>query len=277
MDPEVIPVPPAAPPAAPPTSLVVRLPPFWPSNPAAWFANADGQFALRGIVCQRARYYNALTALPEATINLIADLVEGEVPEDAYDQLRARLNAAHQLTDYQKVEQLHALPPLGGRKPSEMLSEMVRLCPRGQENSVFFTYCFLHRLPRELRVLLTDVDHNDRRALSLKADDLWAHSARNAHDSTVAAVASDPSEEEAVAAAVRAPARGRGGRARGGRVSGGRGRGAVSTRGGGNSGTQAAAMSPSAMAREGSDLCHYHWSFGDNARKCVAPCGWQGN
>ena len=28
-------------------SSVVKLMPFWPSNPAAWFANADGQFALR--------------------------------------------------------------------------------------------------------------------------------------------------------------------------------------------------------------------------------------
>jgi hypothetical protein len=267
----------------PPTNLVVRLPPFWPTNPAAWFANADGQFALRGITCQRARYYNALTALPETTVNLIADLVEGAVPDDAYDQLKSRLAAAHTLTDYQKVEALFALPPLGGRKPSEMLSEMVRLCPRGQEDSVFFTYCFLHRLPRELRVLLTDVDHTDRRALSLRADDLWAHSARSAHDSPVAAVAADPAEEEAVAAAVRAPVRGRGGRARGGRSGGARGRGSFqasnNNRGGasGSNGAQAAAMTPSAVAREGSDLCHYHWSYGDNARKCVAPCSWQGN
>jgi hypothetical protein len=28
-------------------SSVVKLLPFWPSKPAAWFANADGQFALR--------------------------------------------------------------------------------------------------------------------------------------------------------------------------------------------------------------------------------------
>jgi hypothetical protein len=263
-------------PPAPPVNHVVRLPAFWPSNPAAWFANADGQFALRGIADERVKYYNALTALPENTVNLIADFVEGELPADAYTQLRLRLNAAHQLTDYQKVEQLHSLPPLGGRKPSELLAEMVRLCPRGHEDSVFFIYAFLHRLPRELRVHLTDVDHADRRALAMKADDLWAHSAKSPHDSTVAAVSS-PAEEGEIVAAVRTPFRGRG--ARGGR--GGRGgRGAPQgSRGGAVSGPggSATAVTPSDLARAGSELCHYHWTYGDAARKCVQPCTWQGN
>jgi hypothetical protein len=64
---------------------------------------------------------------------------------------------------------------------------MLRLCPRGQENSLFFTYLFLHRLLRELRVLLTDVDHADRQMLSERADQLWAHYAQRSH-STVACI-----------------------------------------------------------------------------------------
>jgi hypothetical protein len=257
---------------------IVRLPPFWPSNPAAWFANADGQFALRNITCERTKYFNALTALPEATVNLITDFVESELPADAYTQLRARLNAAHQLTDYQRVEQMVALPPLGDRKPSEMLAEMVRLCPRGQENSVFFVYFFLHRLPRELRVLLTDVDHQDRRALALRADDLWAHNVRGVHDSVAAAVNVEVQQEESSVAAVRTANGGRGQR-------GGRGRRGVSrgssgqnrAAGNGSGGGQTAQLTPSDMARAGSDLCYYHWSFGAKASKCNAPCSWQGN
>src|SRR5450830_939452 len=132
---------------------VVKLPVFWTSNPAAWFANADAQFALRGITCQRLRYLNTITALPEATVNLITDLVETEeIPADAYTQLKARLYGAHQLSDNQRVEQLFGLPTLGDRKPSELLAEMSRICPRGQDNNLFFTYCFLHRLPREICV-----------------------------------------------------------------------------------------------------------------------------
>src|SRR5450830_1354526 len=149
---------------------IVKLPGFWTSNPAAWFANADAQFALRGIACQRIRYLNTITALPEATVNLISDMVQmEEIPEDAYTQLKARLYGAHELSDCQRVEQLFALPTLGDRKPSELLAEMTRICPRGQDNNLFFTYCFLHRLPREIHVMLLDVDHADRRALAVRA------------------------------------------------------------------------------------------------------------
>jgi uncharacterized membrane protein YgcG len=258
--------------------LVVRLPPFWPSNAAAWFANADGQFALRGITDQRVKYYNVLSALPESSVNLVIDLVEmPEPPQDAYVQLRDRLFGAHQLSDYQKIETLFAMPTLGGKKPSEMLADMTRMCPRAEVNSMFFTYCFLQRLPRELRVLLSDVDHADRRALAIRADQLWAHNSRYDHDTSVAAVASDP--EPAPVAAVSTRGQQRGGSRRGGRFRGSnRGAGGQRRTGGGASdGVPAANMTPSDLARAGSDLCYYHWSFGDKASKCTAPCGWQGN
>jgi hypothetical protein len=59
---------------------------------------------------------------------------------------------------------------------------------------LFFTYLFLHRLPRELRVLLTDVDHADRWLLSERVDQLWAHYARRSH-STMACIDKVTSEE----------------------------------------------------------------------------------
>jgi hypothetical protein len=124
---------------------------------------AEGQFIIRGVMDELMRYYHVLPCFPESTINLVTDCLEGNLPGDPYLQLKAWLLAAHQLTDYQCVEQIFQLPPLGAQKLSEVLAEMLRLCPSGQEN-------FL--LPRELRVLLTDVDHNDRRLLANKADQL---------------------------------------------------------------------------------------------------------
>jgi hypothetical protein len=260
-------------------SNIVKLPPFWPTNPVAWFANADGQFALRGITNQRVKYYNTLSALSESTVNLITDLIETEdPPADAYTQLKARLYGAHQLSDYQRVETLFALPTLGDKKPSELLAEMTRICPRGQDNNLFFTYCFLHRLPREIRIMLTDVDHTDRRALAVRADQIWAHNARYPHDAAVAAVAVQEEPSSVAAVSTRGQqrsggSRGRGNRNRSTRGTGGQQRGA----GSGGGGVAAAQMTPSDQARAGSDLCYYHWTFGDKASKCVAPCSWQGN
>ncbi len=81
-----------------------------------------------------------------------------------------RLLAAHQLTDIQRVEQLFNLPPLGAQKPSELLAEMLRLCPRGQENNAFFNCLFLNKLPRELRILLSEAEMADKQALGARAD-----------------------------------------------------------------------------------------------------------
>jgi hypothetical protein len=103
---------------------------------------------------------------------------------------------AHHLNEYQKVEQLHSSPALGAQKPSEMLAEMLRLCPRSHEANPFFTYLFLH----QLRVLLATEDHADRHALAARADQLWVHKKRNVNN-TIAAVSGY--EEEGVVAAVR--------------------------------------------------------------------------
>jgi hypothetical protein len=71
---------------------------------------------------------------------------------------------------------------------------MLKLCPRGQEGSPFFTFFFLHHLPHQLRVLLSDEDHTDRQALAVKADRLWAHNAQHTHD--VAATVAQASDDE---------------------------------------------------------------------------------
>ena len=114
---------------------------------------------------------------------LIADLVEADpLPANPYTELRRRLLAAHQLTDIQRVEQLFNLPPLGAQKPSELLAEMLRLCPRGQENNAFFNCLFLNKLPRELRILLSEADMADKQALGARADLFAAHNSKQAHD-----------------------------------------------------------------------------------------------
>jgi hypothetical protein len=129
------------------------------ANLRAWFTTAEGSFELRGIADERSRFFNSLHALSEATLVLIADLVEA-VPllENPYMELRRRLLAAHQLTDFQLVEQLFNLPPLASKKPSGSSSRCWRLCPWGQENNAFFHCLFLNKLSRELRVLLIEAD-----------------------------------------------------------------------------------------------------------------------
>jgi hypothetical protein len=74
-------------------------------------------------------------------------------------------------------------------------TEMLRLCPRGQENKAFFNCLFLKKLPRELRILLSEAEMADKLALGARADLLAAHNSKQAHD-VVAAVAAVSSPEQ---------------------------------------------------------------------------------
>jgi hypothetical protein len=193
--------------ALPAVNRAVKLPPFWTANPRAWFTSAEGAFRLRDIADEESRFFNFLHALPETTVSLIADLVEADLlPQNPYTELRRRLLAAHQLTDIQRVEQLFNLPPLEAQKPSELLAEMLSLCPRGQENNTFFNCLFLNKLPRELRILLSEGEMADKQALGARADLFAAHNSKQAHDvvAVVAAVSSPEQEgEETTEAAIR--------------------------------------------------------------------------
>jgi hypothetical protein len=168
----------------------VKLPPFWTVNLRAWFTSAEGAFRLRNIADEESRFFNCLHALLEMTVSLIADLVEADpLPANPYTELPRRLLATHQLTDIQRVEQLFNLPPLGAQKPSELLAEMLRLYFRGQENNAFFNCLFLNKLPRELRILLSEAE------MGARANLFAAHNSKQAHD-LVAAVATVSSPEQ---------------------------------------------------------------------------------
>ena len=128
-----------------------------------------------------------------------------------YTALKTRLLDAHQLTDYQRVNQLLKMGDLGARRPSELLAAMLELCPRGQETSLFFTHLFLCQLPAELRIMLGEDDYQDR-LLITKADKLWAMHGQKSH--LVAAVEQPVEDDPSLLAAV--ASRGQGGRGGGG-------------------------------------------------------------
>jgi hypothetical protein len=159
-------------PPPPPQPGQVKLAAFCPQAPAFWFAQAECRFAVKRVVVQFDRYCHVVAALPHESIRLVADIVEDEPSERPYDNIKQRLVASHQLSDFQKAERLFQMPALGGRKPSELMAAMLETCPRGEEKTNLFACIFLQRLPREIRVLLAKADHKDPKTLATQADEL---------------------------------------------------------------------------------------------------------
>jgi hypothetical protein len=91
---------------------------FWPQNLALWFAQAECQFRVKAVSEQFDRYCHLVSALPHESLRLVANLVEAPPTETPYDDIKQRLVALHQLSDFQKAEKLFLMQPLGSRKPS---------------------------------------------------------------------------------------------------------------------------------------------------------------
>jgi hypothetical protein len=152
----------------------VDLASFWSHNPTLWFAQAEGVFELQRENCSRRKFFHVLKALDQVVLRQVADLVECVPVNCPYEILKARLLSAAKKTDFQKAEMVMALPPLGDRKPSALLAEMLELCPRGWEHDRWFSHMFLSRLPQHVRVLLRGQQTVDLRLLAEQADEIAA-------------------------------------------------------------------------------------------------------
>jgi hypothetical protein len=221
-------------------------------------------------------------SLPRDAIRRVLDVVERPDEETPYTSLKNRLLSSHELTDFQRIEKLFQMEPLGGRKPSDLMNQMLEICPRGEERNKFFLFLFLQRLPKELRVMLTEEDLKEPRDLASKADRHWAMLAHQTHGVLANLTTEDDTDTSGVIAAAHYGGRGRQNRGRGGR---GRGRGDGGRGGTSNAGQQHQQdgqsvntpphpTAPGTLARFSTGLCHFHWTFGEKAKRCETPCSW---
>jgi hypothetical protein len=194
----------------------IKLPPFWPARPRAWFTYVEGRFRLRNIQDEQIKFDLVLSALPADIVTQVLDVIE-EAPEGGqYQYFKAQLLRSHQLSDYEKFDRLVKSEPMGGRKPSQLLHDMLEFCPTGMDKTLPFHYFFTQRLPLALRTQLGEVKPGEPRELAARADVLWSV---HASGGSIAAV--EAAEETAHIAAISSGSRGRGGPHRGGQQRGG--------------------------------------------------------
>ena len=153
-------------------AVSLKLPELWTASPAIWFQQAEAQFALRHVVADETKYYYVVAALNQSTAQRLVDFLSAPPAADKYTAIKERLLEIFGLSECDRAARLLNMPPLGDRKPSALMDEMLALLGRHQ-SCFLFIHLFLQHMPDNICVALAVESINDPRKLMQKADALW--------------------------------------------------------------------------------------------------------
>ena len=266
----------------PVAAVSLKLPPYWPNDPALWFAQVEAQFATRGITVPETKFAYVVSSLQPEIAQEVRDLLIDPPKTERYKTLKAELVRRTSTSEQKKLHQLLISEELGDRKPSQLLRRMKQLLGDGKLEERILKQLFLQRLPQTVQLILASTsDAVNIEQLADIADKIVE--AAIPPVSSIATVSTHP--QVAAAAAVPPPVppseiqqlqmqvqqltlqvqqlssnmteRGREQRRRNGRDN-----------------PQRQSRSPSTQ-RHAAGECWYHWRFGKQAKKCIQPCTFQ--
>jgi hypothetical protein len=107
----------------------LKIPPFWASNPEAWFGMVEGQLILGNITQDNLRFSYVLGALSESAVRGLGDLMLGPQPPNTYKQLKTRLLAAHRAHRIPEDGHVAVCSALGGPEAIRLFTWLVQLLP----------------------------------------------------------------------------------------------------------------------------------------------------
>ena len=84
-------------------AVSLKLPTFWPSQPHVWFAQAEAQFTLRGIVADDTKYFHVVSVLDNSTAVRLQDFFKKPPDEGKYEALKHRLLKTFSLSELQRA------------------------------------------------------------------------------------------------------------------------------------------------------------------------------
>ncbi|XP_064480382.1 uncharacterized protein LOC135393943 [Ornithodoros turicata] len=153
----------------PEDSIRLRFPPFWTQDSVLWFAQIERQFDARRVTSHAARFGHVVSALPMDATAEIRDIILRPPAEAPYDTLKREL-LARTLSTHRRLQQLLSAEELGDQKPSQLLRRMGHLTGDTPLDSTILQELFLHRLPSDIRVVLTAAGEMTMGDMALLAD-----------------------------------------------------------------------------------------------------------
>ncbi|PIK55880.1 gag-pol polyprotein [Apostichopus japonicus] len=135
-------------------AVALKLPPYWPNDPAVWFAQVQAQFMTRGITSEQTQFAYIVSALQPEIAQEVRDILMNPPTDTPYSHLKAELIRRTSVSEQKRLHQLLTQEELGDRKPSQLLRRMEQLLGSDKLDETIFKQLFLQRLPHHVQTIL---------------------------------------------------------------------------------------------------------------------------
>lgn len=150
----------------------VRIPPFWPEEPALWFAQIEGQFALSGITVDATKFYYVTAQLDHQYAAEVKDIITNPPATDKYLKLKGELIKRLSASQEKKVKQLLTHEELGDRKPSQFLRHLKTLAGPAVPDD-FLRTLWSGRLPSNIQTVIASQSNTSLEDVAELADRVY--------------------------------------------------------------------------------------------------------
>ncbi|XP_071450054.1 uncharacterized protein [Hetaerina americana] len=148
---------------------MLRVPPFWPEEPALWFAQLEGQFFLAGISEDAKKFYTVVSHLEPRFAQEVKDVISNPPGDNKYIKIKEELIRRLSASQEEKIRRLLEREEMGDRKPSQFLRHLKDLAGSSMPDE-FMRSLWLTRLSTPLHAILAAQDGVDLDAVASLAD-----------------------------------------------------------------------------------------------------------
>ncbi|XP_050508023.1 uncharacterized protein LOC126885489 [Diabrotica virgifera virgifera] len=232
--------------------ISVKIPPFWPNDPEIWFLQVENQFTLANITSDATKFNYIVANLDTAYILEVRDIIVSPPATERYEKLKSELIKRLSASQQQKIKRLLEHEELGTTVPENIVRSL-----------------WLGRLPASTQAILATQAKASLDAVAELADTIseaiapraQISEASNALESTIEKLTAELAEMKIQLSS----------------LSNAQAQANTYRRNRSNSRGRPYPRDRSYSRERNSDICWYHYRFGDQAQKCSPPCKLQGN
>lgn len=147
----------------------MKVPPFWPSDPEAWFLQLEHAFNISGISSDETRYSYVVANLEPRVFAAVRDTIANPPATAKYQGIKKAIVSRLATSTDQKIRQLLEREELGDRQPSQFLRDL-RALGGTIITEELLKHIWLQRLPAASQAILATQKHEGLEKLGSIAD-----------------------------------------------------------------------------------------------------------